>query len=181
MPFLASPLSLASAGLYLIVACAAGAGALVAQRNRQASWHRRSWLGLAGIFACLVVSRMLGLEEIARDLLREGLRIESAYEARREFQRPIAAAAFALTSLFGLWLFYFTVRKLRKRRDRAVVIANVAGLGMLLLVALRITSLHTIDVLLYGPLKLNWTGDLGLCLLVAAAAIYYVRLVSSSR
>jgi hypothetical protein len=43
--------------------------------------------------------------------------------------------------------------------------------------ALRIASLHMIDALLYGPLKLNWVIDIGGSLVVLVAAIYYVQLV----
>jgi hypothetical protein len=48
---------------------------------------------------------------------------------------------------------------------------------MLFLVILRVISLHMIDRLLFGPLKLNWIGDIGASLVVLGAAIYYMKLV----
>jgi hypothetical protein len=40
---------------------------------------------------------------------------------------------------------------------------------------LRVISLHAIDALLYGPIKLNWVIDLGTSLIVLSAAAYYTR------
>jgi hypothetical protein len=49
---------------------------------------------------------------------------------------------------------------------------------MVMLLGLRIVSLHQIDVLLYGPAKLNWVIDIGASLTVLTAAGFYIRLVS---
>ena len=63
------------------------------------------------------------------------------------------------------------------RRNIAVAI-GIASCGvMLAIIALRMISLHAMDRLLYGPLKLNWVGDLGASALVLGAAIYYVLLL----
>ncbi len=52
---------------------------------------------------------------------------------------------------------------------------------MIGLMMLRIISLHMIDRLLFGPLKLNWVFDIGSTLAVLAAALYYIAIVSGRK
>jgi len=66
---------------------------------------------------------------------------------------------------------------LRGRRNVARLAAVLAACAMLFLMALRAISLHPIDALLYGPLKLNWIVDLGASFLVLGSAIHYTRIV----
>ena len=72
-------------------------------------------------------------------------------------------------------------RNLRGRRNVARLAGVLAAAAMVCLMALRIASLHMIDALLYGPSKLNWVIDIGVCLVVLVAAIYYVQLVRARR
>lgn len=46
---------------------------------------------------------------------------------------------------------------------------------MLGLILLRTISFSAFDRLLYGPLKLNWVGDIGAASLVLGAALFYIR------
>lgn len=166
---------------YILVAIAAGAGAGVAHNRRQQAWHMRSWLLLACLFLLLAASRMFDVEEMLRYNLRQMLRADAAYEHRREFQRPLVAGLVAIAAMFGFWWTYRVARRIKGRRNIAVMVALVSGACMVLLIAMRMISLHLIDALLYGPLKLNWVADVGLSWMVIGAAIYYIRVVLSSR
>ena len=53
----------------------------------------------------------------------------------------------------------------------------MAGALMLGLLILRFVSLHAIDRLLYGSLKLNWVGDIGASCAILLAAGCYVSLI----
>lgn len=62
----------------------------------------------------------------------------------------------------------------------AVIIAVGCAAGMVFLLLLRILSLHSVDDVLYGPLKLNWVGDVGMSLAVLGCAIRYAKIVSTA-
>lgn len=49
--------------------------------------------------------------------------------------------------------------------------------AMVMLLSLRIISMHQIDQLLYGPIKLNWLIDIGASLLAMGAEAIYIRVV----
>lgn len=177
MPSGPTNLSLMAAGLYVFVFLLAGLSAMTATGPKQSSWHLRGWLGVAILFAALIAMRLLDLENFVRDELRAMLIDGASYGARRDYQRLIVASILALASLLGFSLLYGAARGRRGRRDIAVMVAIAASMGMIVLMAFRLISLHATDALLYGPLKLNWVGDIGLSLAVAAAALYYIRLV----
>jgi hypothetical protein len=48
---------------------------------------------------------------------------------------------------------------------------------MIGLIILRLISLHALDQLLFGSLKLNWVGDLGAAAAVFGSALYYILLL----
>jgi hypothetical protein len=48
---------------------------------------------------------------------------------------------------------------------------------MVLVMGLRVISYSPLDRLLYGPLKLNWVGDIGAAAVVLGAAGYYLHAV----
>ena len=181
MPTGASSLSLAASGFYLLVICAAVIAMLTARRNRQQKWHVRGWLMLALLFLVLAIMRILDVEDLLREELRETLRSQGSYGERRGFQRPLAAGVLAIAALVGFWWFYRTARTIRGRRNVAVTIGLANGAAMVLLVMLRLISLSPVDALLYGPIKLNWIVDLGLGLSVVVSALAYVRIVGSRR
>lgn len=176
-----SPLSLAAAGLYALVVMVALYAAMVAKKQDQQFWHRATWLLLAGLFILLLVSRIAGLEDMLREALRDTLRSDAAYDRRRAIQRPVAAGLIALASVAVGWGLYRTAQFRKGRRNLAVLAAQAGGFALLFLVALRVISLHPIDGLLYGPLKLNWLADIGASCLVAGAAAYYVKIMRGQR
>lgn len=172
-----SLLSLAASGLYgvIIVACLLATSA--AMRLRQPARHWQIWAVIALVFAVLAAIRITGLEDILRDALREIMRSERAYGDRRAIQRPLAAGALALVSLIGGFVVFNQARSVRGRRNVALLVATGSAMVMALLIALRIISLHQVDSLLYGPLKLNWVIDLSASLLVLGSAGLYLKLV----
>lgn len=176
-----STLGLMACAIYLLVAVATTSGALLAHRHKQQRWHLYGWLALSGFFALLVVLRLVGFEDLLRDELRETLRASSTYGSRRDYQRPAAAGLLVMAALAASWWALRTLRLAKGRRNICVLVGLFGGMAMVFLMALRLISLHLIDALLYGPLKLNWIGDIGLSLLVAWAAVYYQRIVASSR
>lgn len=176
MPFAGiSTFSLAAVGFYAIVSLACVTAGTMAVRYQQPSTHWRVWAAVACAFALFAVLRLTMLEEIVRDMLREALRLDGSYDERRTFQRPLA---FGLVLLFGAGFAWALLRQLEAARKGRRLLLVVAGAGptiMVMLLTLRILSLHQIDVLLYGPTKLNWIVDTGASLLVLGAAVVYMR------
>ncbi|WP_285713705.1 hypothetical protein [Erythrobacter oryzae] len=178
MAFSASSIfSVSAAGLYGLVMLACVLATTTAARYRQLPHHARTWAMLAAMFLLLACNRFTGFEEFVRSLLREELRVFGTYEDRRSVQGPLAVAVIVLFSAAVGWSLYFRWRTARGQRDRAVLVALGAAVVMLALVVMRIVSLHQMDTLLYGPLKLNWIADLGSSVAVLGAALKYVRLV----
>ena len=173
MPYL----SLAAAALYALVALAAMVACGTAAKNGQPGWNRNVWFALAMMFVALVVWRGLGIEDALREWMRGQLRAEGSYSGRYLVQGIIVSIVAAMALFGGLWAARRSAGLLRGRRNIATVAALAAGAAMAVLIALRLISLHLIDGALYGPLKLNWFGDIGSSLAVLIAAIYYVRLV----
>jgi len=172
-----STLSLIAAALYAMVVVTCVAALVTSLKNRQVRVHWQSWAALALLFAILVGLRLLNAEEIVRGTLREWLLASESYEDRRGIQGPIVLAIVAAAIAVGFFWIYRRVRDARGRRNYAVIAAQTAGLTMMGLIALRIVSFSAMDKLLFGPLKLNWIGDLGSSAMVAACAIYYVMVV----
>jgi len=172
-----SLLAVAASGFYLLVLLACTAAAIVAGQNRQQPSHTRWWLLLAVFFAVLIVLRMLAVEELVRDHIRDTLRASGSYRERRSIQGPIVVSILFIAAGAGSVLLYRWGRSLRGRRNVMVFAAILASLAMSFLIVLRLTSLHAIDALLYGALKLNWVVDLGSSLVVLLAALGYIRLV----
>ena len=172
-----SALSLVAAGLYAAVIGAAIVALFQSRKARQRPAHSRVWLVIAVVFALLVASRIVMIEEALRADLREWLRASDVFSGRRAMQGPFIAIALGSCLLVGFGGAYLTMRKIAGRRDRAVAIAAAGCAAMFVIVAMRMVSLHAMDVLLYGPLKLNWVGDLGSSAAIIAAAAYYVLLL----
>ena len=161
----------------MLVALASMAACGTATTSGQPRWNRRVWLALAILFLLLIILRGFGIEEWLRDAMRDALRSGGNYAERRSTQSVIASIVLLLVGAAGFWWLYRTTQRLRGRRNLATVIALASGLAMTFLVLLRLISLHMIDRLLYGSIKLNWIMDFGTTMAVLAAAIYYVRLV----
>jgi len=168
-----SMLSLLAAGFYALVIAASLAAAAISKGSRQNSWHYRVWVAAAILFIALALMRGLGMEEFIRDEFRAVMRSDGTYNERRDFQRPLAAVAIILASAASFFAAYRLSKVSRTRRNLAVVTAVSGIAAMTILLVLRFISLHPIDAVLYGSLRLNWVVDLGASLAVLVGAVYY--------
>lgn len=176
-----SVLSLMTAGLYVVVVLCCALAARAASAHRQLPTHGRTWVLAALLFAVLALLRVFALEELWRNSLRAALYLEGAYDERRSFQKPIVAAIVAIASGLAFWWVYRFARIVKGRRNMAVTVAQSFAFAMVVLLVLRLISLHAIDALLYGALKINWLVDIGSSLIVGASAVYYWKLVSGKQ
>lgn len=177
MPPVPSVLSLAAASVYALVLLTCIWATVTSSRTRQPAAHWRGWLFLAVLFGVLMVLRLVAAEEWVRATVRASLRASGEYGERRSVQAPLVAAILMMFGLGALGLFYRATRNLQGRRNVARLVASTAGSVMIALLVVRIASLHILDQMLYGPLKLNWVLDIGASLVVILAAIQYVRIV----
>jgi len=168
---LLSPLAacayLATSGFALIAAFRAPA------RRRDLALF--NWFAVVVIFVLLAVWRLDNGEALVQDQVRDWTRARGLYDDRHSFQVPVTlAAVLAITGL--IWL-----------AGRASGAANSGkGLSVALIMAMftavRATSLHAVDALLYqsvGPIHVNYLIDLGLTAVVAALAVADCRLLGA--
>ena len=172
-----SPLAASAALLYALSLAACSKAARTASVNRQFPWQARVWTALAFLFAALLASRLFGLEEALRETLRTSLRDGGNYGARRELQSWIAGSFLVLAICGAAYGLNALRQNVSGRRATATYVALLAGVSMVLLVIVRLISLHVTDGLLYGPLKLNWVFDIGLTIIAAGLAVHYTKIV----
>jgi hypothetical protein len=173
-----SMLSVVACGVYVIVAACAWQAGRVAKAKRQQPWHRNAWTLIVVFFFFLIASRMFGLEELLRAELRDVLKAQDFNEDRRTLQGPVIAVLIMAVAALGMLASYWISQRLSGRRNIAVAVAIGACGVMGATIAMRTVSLHALDRLLNGPLKLNWVGDIGASLAVIVAAVMYARIVS---
>ena len=179
MPEAPSLLSLSAAGIYVFVVGMCAATCLAARSRRQQRWHAQAWLFAALFFAALIAARLLNLEDVVRGDLRDWLRAEGALAERRVWQGYAIAIAISFLAAAGMYALYWVSQRISGRRNIAVALALASCGAMAVLVALRVISLHAMDSLLFGPLKLNWFADLGITAVVFGCAAYYTARVRS--
>ncbi len=172
-----SILSFLASGFYGLVVLACMTAGVTAVRHRQLPGHWQTWLIIALFFAVFAILRFVAAEEWARAAMREFMRTSDNYDARRSLQAPVVATIIVIAAAAAFLALYRWNAALRGRRNLARMASIVAVLAMLLLMALRLASLHAVDSLLYGPLKLNWFIDLGASLTAFVAAVCYILLV----
>jgi hypothetical protein len=176
-----SSLSLAASALYILVALSCLVAGTSAAARRQPFTVLAQWGLIAVLFLAMAFARCFDIEHALRQDMRGVLMADGAYEMRREYQRPAAALVVVLSSALAFWLVYKIAQGIGKRRVLAVCVARMAALSLVTLVVLRIVSLHPVDGLLYGPLKLNWIIDIGASMVIMAAAVYFVALLKAER
>lgn len=175
-------LGLAAAALYAVTAMLA---LLAAMKAKPAPvWHRTVWLVAAGLFTACALSRLFGLEEGLRLLLRGELRDEHIYSARREYQSVIASVIIVVASLAAFvgaaTVFRSGVLK-SGGLSRIALAAGFACATMALLILVRVVSLHALDVLIYRGPRLNWIVDIGTTVAVGTLAWLYAARMGRSR
>lgn len=172
-----SVLSLVACALYGLVAGASFRAGREARSKRQQPWHFKAWGLIALYFLLLIVLRLFNVEEGLREGMREMLEAQNLLADRRSFQGPIIAITIILFASCAMLAVYWTSQRVSGRRNIAVAAAIGACGVMLATMMMRIVSLHALDRLLNGPLKLNWVGDIGSSLVVLGAALFYVSVV----
>ena len=172
-----SALTATAALLYALSSAACLRAAYTPKNQRQLNWQKCVWIALAVLFALLLVSRVFGLEEALREAIRSALRAGGNYGGRREFQSWIAGFFLVLAICGAAYGLNTLRRKVRGKRAVTTYAALLAGVLMVLLAAIRLISLHVLDGLLYGPLKLNWVFDIGLTVTIISFAVYHTVLV----
>ena len=184
-----SLLSLLAAGFYVIVACAC----ILAARSKSARLssdgspqrrHRVFWFWLAAAFFAFAIMRVLAVEDAARDILRALIAQEGQEGRTWEWRRPVQAGLVLLVSAGGLGAAAYLAKRWRDARGDLLAVVRLAAAmavaAMLVLMLVRIISLHFTDWLLFagliGPVRLNWIIDLGagvtvlVCALISAKA-----------
>ena len=160
------PLSSLAALAYLATSGAAlFAAARAPADRRKIAWI--NWSAVAAIFVLLALWRLGNGEALVQDHVREWTRANGTYDDRHAFQVPVTlGAVLAMAAL--VWL---------ARRASGSGRSGPAlsfSLIMAVFTAVRATSLHAVDELLYasiGPIHINYLIDLGLTALVAALAV----------
>ncbi|MEP1422976.1 MAG: hypothetical protein ABJK59_14510 [Erythrobacter sp.] len=176
-----SVLSLVACALYAVVAGASFRAGREARAKRQQPWHLKAWSLITLYFVLLIILRLFSIEEGLREGMREMLEIQNLLADRRSFQGPIIAIAIALFTGAAMFAAYWTSQRVSGRRNIAVAVAIGACGAMLATMVMRTVSLHALDRLLNGPLKLNWVGDIGSSLAVLGAALFYVSVIRGKR
>lgn len=156
-----SILGLSATALYLLIGSTCGHAAVTAFKVQRPKPEVVWWALFAIWFFALVALRLSGLEEYFREGTRSVLRKDGVYEMRREVQAPLSVMAILCTA----GLVALTARWHSRRRpgspSRLIAYARLAVAGLCGLIILRVISFHAVDVLLYGPAKLNWVIDIG--------------------
>lgn len=127
-------------------------------------WHAQVWLFAAALFFLCAISRLLGIEEGLRMALRSELQAEQIYAGRREMQSVVASViivSMTLSVIFAGWRVQQSGVLARRSLSREVIWAAAACCMMILLIAIRMVSLHALDSLLYRGPRLNWLVDIG--------------------
>lgn len=173
-----SVLSLTGAALYLVVAGAAFVAARHSPPRANGFELRRNWLLVGAFFLLFALMRLLAVEDVLREFLRETLASLDLREGRRSIQLPLSLAAIALAAIGLFPILRRITRRGLTSSEAAIEWAWLAIAGMIALIALRLISLHAVDQLLFGPslgpLRINWMLDIGLSALAFSAAISFI-------
>lgn len=176
-----SLLSLAGGLIYLIVGGLSMRAALSAKTSGRPGKETVWWFIIAVSFGALIALRASGFEQQSAAMLRNLLREDGMYEMRREAQAPLSVLAILCVA----GLIALTARLYLRTRpgslSRILAFARLAVVSLFGLVVLRVISFHATDMLLYGPLKLNWVIDIGSSLFTGWCAWRFTGRVQNPR
>lgn len=175
-------LGLVAAAFYMVTAILALRAARAA--HSAPNWHRTVWIVAIALFAGCVASRLFGIEESLRQLLRGELRDEHVYAERREYQALIASGiivAAGIASVIGAAKVISSGVLRSSGLSRIALTAGMACAAMGLLIVVRVVSLHMLDVLLYRGPRLNWIVDIGATVMTGALAWLYTARAGRQR
>jgi hypothetical protein len=92
-------------------------------------------------------------------------------------QGPLFGVIFIAAATVAAGLFYLIAKGAGGHRNVIMLVALGCTGGMIVLATLRMISLHSVDAMLYGPLKINWIMDMGLSVAVLGCALRYLTAV----
>ncbi|NLR69404.1 hypothetical protein HGI47_00760 [Novosphingobium sp. ERN07] len=178
-------LSLVAAAFYIVTAILAVPAARSVQAARGTPhWHRTVWIVAVVLFVCCAASRLFGVEEGLRQLLRGELRDERLYAERREYQAMVASGiiiAGSIASMIGAAKVISSGVLRSSGLSRIALMAGLACAAMVILIVVRVVSLHALDVLLYRGPRLNWIVDIGATAMTGALAWLYAARTGHQR
>jgi hypothetical protein len=163
--------------LDLAAAIACARNGLLAHDGKVATPDRRWWLLIALAFAGYAVFGLSGAEYKLQAAMRGALMQDGDYSWRRDLQIPITIAAILLIAGAGavvIWRLQHVPRQYRYAPHGIAALAVMALSGVTIL---RLISLHAIDKLLFGPLKINWVIEFGAACLAITVALHHRRTV----
>jgi hypothetical protein len=145
--------------------------AMVRARERsQLASIARFWLIVCCVMGLLGINKQLDLQSLITQVGRDLSMAQGWYEDRRPLQLAFVAIVMVVGSVATLSLAY-SVRHVIGR-----VAGGVVGLGMIVsFVVIRAASFHHIDLLLRGPLHLNWVLELSAIGVVLVSALRAAR------
>ncbi|MGV3512584.1 MAG: hypothetical protein ACO1OX_11355 [Novosphingobium sp.] len=176
-----SPMSLIASVGYLGACLAAIIAASViharargdGRRSTDMIRHAKGWLVVGGSFFLFLIMRIAQVEDRLRSAGRAWIMVEHGYSKRWDWQAP--AAALLVVLIFAA-LFFMWVRRGRRQDKHAPFpqmqrLAFAAVGAMVVLILLRLVSLHAIDSVLYHGPHLNWVVDTASTVVVMLAGI----------
>lgn len=131
-------------------------------------------------FAVLILIRLLNVEQRVSDYMRDIARIENVYDERRSVQNILVVLIIIMICVVAFILRH----RMMKHGNihpamKMILISRFAVAAMIVLILMRMISLHMIDALLYrgGPLRMNYILDFAATSLIAWSAWNYRRCV----
>lgn len=181
MPTTQSLAGIAATFIYLIICGFCLRAAAVTRRTGRPSWEAAWWSAFAVLFVALMILRIGGIEEYWRTILRNLLRKDGVYDLRREAQAPLSVVAILCTATLVALAARLHFRTRPGSALRMLAYARLAVAGLCGLVMLRVISFHPVDMLLYGPAKLNWLIDIGSSLFAGWCAHRFTAIARNPR
>lgn len=168
-----SILSLVGSAVYLGAMMVAAGAARSGMQHGRPRHEIRNWAIVAVFLLILAVMRYWQVEDALRGSLRHFLIAEGQYQARRSLQSALALLCLDAGALTAFVFLRCLIATRRGSLLRLVWWSRLAMLSMAGLIGLRLISLHAIDAILYGGLRLNWVLDLGMTGVMGGAALIY--------
>jgi phosphoglycerol transferase MdoB-like AlkP superfamily enzyme len=168
-------LTFLAVGLYAWTSLEAARNAMMGRRRGFPAANWGSWLAISILFAVLVLSRVLKIEDHITQYFRTLAREDGYYSRRREVQGPFTIAVMVLTFV----AVYYFQRRMRRQNlpspEKLRFVAIAGSLIMIVYVTLRALSLHQFDETIYkgGLIHVNQVIDAGLTVMVGYAAMAY--------
>ncbi|WP_260926836.1 hypothetical protein [Novosphingobium sp. 9] len=178
-----SPAALFAIILYALCAAVTLRTALFGIGRSLPTKDKINWWLMIGLFVVMICMRLFNVEQNFSDTMRGIARADQVYSERRDLQTPLVLLIIAVTTGASCWILYKTSKRRAAMHPAALMIlaSRIAAVAEILLVTLRMISLHGVDALLYhgGILRPNYLIDLAACLTIAGTAWKYRQILSA--